>query len=170
MTQTTLSKEQRRIKERRQAIERMERQKRIRRWLPWIGAAVVLVLVLAVVMWSQLRPMISGNAHLAVNQPDLDLGVQHFGTTIRASFQIRNDGDGTLDLTVPDRPTVLEGCCPNKVEIGQTRLQPGESTQLSTDLMMHEGMGGKHLFEIVVNTNDKVNPTQKLTIKSDWVP
>ncbi len=170
MTQTTLSKEKRRLIARKQAVKRMERQERMRGLLPFVAVGVVLVVVIAVVMWIQIRPMIVGNAHMAVPQSNIDLGVQKFGATVRASFEIRNDGDGTLDLTVPERPTVVEGCCPNKIEIAQTRLQPGESTELYTDLMMHEGMGGKHLFEIILQTNDKSNPTQKLTIKSDWVP
>ena len=170
MTQATLNKEKRRLIARRQAVKRMERQERMRGLLPWFGVGIVLVLVITLAMWIQIRPTISGNANIAVAQPNIDLGVQKFGATVRASFEIRNDGDGTLDLTVPERPTVVEGCCPNKIEIAQTRLQPGESTELYTDLMMHEGMGGKHLFEIVVQSNDKSKPTQKLTIKSDWVP
>lgn len=33
---------------------------------------------------------------------------------------------------------------------------------------MHEGMGGKHLFEIAVKTNDPTQTTKKLLIASNW--
>jgi hypothetical protein len=35
---------------------------------------------------------------------------------------------------------------------------------------MHEGMGGAHLFEIAVMTNDPAQPIKKLYIASDWQP
>ncbi len=33
---------------------------------------------------------------------------------------------------------------------------------------MHEGMDGKHLFEIPVTTNDPTQPVKKLQVASDW--
>jgi hypothetical protein len=56
------------------------------------------------------------------------------------------------------------------VVVGQTTLQPGQSTRIYTDLMMHEGMGGKHLFEIPLQTNDPTQQTKTLRIKSNWIP
>ncbi len=35
---------------------------------------------------------------------------------------------------------------------------------------MHEGMGGKHLFEIPLKTNDSTQPTKNLLVASNWVP
>jgi len=35
---------------------------------------------------------------------------------------------------------------------------------------MHEGMGGRHLFEIAMKTNDLTQPAKKLLIESDWQP
>lgn len=35
---------------------------------------------------------------------------------------------------------------------------------------MHVGMGGKHLFELTLKTNDRTQPEKKLYIASDWVP
>ncbi len=37
-------------------------------------------------------------------------------------------------------------------------------------MMMHGEMGGKHLFEIDVQTNDKDRPIEKLQIASNWIP
>jgi hypothetical protein len=47
---------------------------------------------------------------------------------------------------------------------------PGDSTNISTDILMHGDMGGKHLFEIDVTTNDRDHPLEKLLIASNWVP
>jgi hypothetical protein len=35
---------------------------------------------------------------------------------------------------------------------------------------MHEGMGGPHLFEIALQTNDPANPLKKLLVATDWQP
>jgi hypothetical protein len=52
--------------------------------------------------------------------------------------------------------------------------QPGSSTAIGAfrclDFMMHEGMGGKHLFEVNVKTNDPTQTLKKLLVASDWVP
>ncbi len=49
-------------------------------------------------------------------------------------------------------------------------LQPGETTTIDTDFMMHEGMGGPHLFDVTVKTNDPNALAKHLEIASDWVP
>jgi hypothetical protein len=33
---------------------------------------------------------------------------------------------------------------------------------------MHEGMGGKHLFEIPLSTNDPTQASKRLLVASDW--
>jgi len=38
------------------------------------------------------------------------------------------------------------------------------------DMVMHEGMDGKHLFEILVKTNDPAQPLKNLQIASNWAP
>ncbi len=52
--------------------------------------------------------------------------------------------------------------------VGQTTLEPGESTTIYTDIVMHQGMEGKHLFEIPLKTNDKEQSTKNLRIASNW--
>jgi len=56
------------------------------------------------------------------------------------------------------------------VVVGQTTLQPGQQTLIYMDFMMHEGMGGKHLFEVAVKTNDPTQALKKLSVASDWQP
>jgi hypothetical protein len=56
------------------------------------------------------------------------------------------------------------------VIVGQTILRPGESTEIYTDIVMPAGMGGPHLFEISVTTNDPTQPVKRLLVATDWQP
>jgi len=49
-------------------------------------------------------------------------------------------------------------------------LQPGESTTLSMQFMMHGDMGGKHVFKVHVPTNEPGQPDHELLVISNWVP
>lgn len=140
-------------------------------WLALAAIAVGAVVLLGLV-WSAFGsgPAGNGTPQLKVNTERLELGVQAFNHPVRASFEITNVGNGTLTLNSPASPTVLQGCCPSRISIGQTVLGPGEATTLYTDIVMHEGMGGPHLFEIPLTTNDPNQILKKLYIVSDWQP
>ena len=47
-------------------------------------------------------------------------------------------------------------------------MQPGQETEVSTEFTMHEGMGGPHLFEVRLRTNDVVQSDRVLKIRSLW--
>jgi hypothetical protein len=130
-----------------------------------LGAIVVVALV-----WIMLTPNRGdgGKPQLQVSTERLELGKQSLGSTVRASFTVKNAGTGTLTLNAPSRPTVLQGCCPANLIVEQPMLGPGQSTVIYTDMMMHTGMGGPHLFEIPLTTNDPAQPFKKLLIASDW--
>jgi hypothetical protein len=49
-------------------------------------------------------------------------------------------------------------------------LQPGESTVISMQYMMHEGMDGKHDFRLHLVTNDTTQPEKTVQLLSNWVP
>jgi hypothetical protein len=49
-------------------------------------------------------------------------------------------------------------------------LQPGQSTNLSMQFMMHEGMDGKHNFKVHLPSNDPQQPDHTMTVLSNWVP
>ena len=49
-------------------------------------------------------------------------------------------------------------------------LNPGQTTTLSMQFMMHEGMDGKHLFRVHVKTNDPTQQERTLDVASNWVP
>jgi hypothetical protein len=49
-------------------------------------------------------------------------------------------------------------------------LNPGQTTKLSMQFMMHGDMGGKHLFRVHVKTNDPIQPESTLDVNSNWAP
>ena len=49
-------------------------------------------------------------------------------------------------------------------------LQPGASTTLSLQFLMHGDMGGKHDFRVHIPNNDPAQKDLSLTVLSDWVP
>ncbi len=48
-------------------------------------------------------------------------------------------------------------------------LKPGESTTLSMQFMMHEGMEGMHDFRVHLESNDPKQAERSLTVLSNWV-
>ena len=49
-------------------------------------------------------------------------------------------------------------------------LQPGASTTLAMQFMMHGDMGGKHNFRVHIPSNAPDQSPQSLTVLSNWVP
>jgi hypothetical protein len=49
-------------------------------------------------------------------------------------------------------------------------LQPGETTTLSLEFLMHDAMGGVHDFRVHLPSNDKAWGDKTLTVLSNWVP
>jgi hypothetical protein len=49
-------------------------------------------------------------------------------------------------------------------------LQPGESTNVSMEFMMHGDMGGMHNFRLHLPTNDPAQPDQTVSVLSNWLP
>lgn len=107
---------------------------------------------------------------LAVDRDVIDLGDVKYQQEARVAFVLTNAGDRPLAFKERPYLEVLEGCCPPDVALGAMALKPGESTQLSMQFMMHEGMGGKHLFRVHVKTNDPALPERTLDVASNWVP
>lgn len=80
-------------------------------WL-FLGSLTLIAIAILVLVWFALIPNrpSGGTPQLGVSTDRLDLGKQIFGKTVHASFQVKNTGTGTLTLSVPRSPTVLEGC------------------------------------------------------------
>ena len=54
--------------------------------------------------------------------------------------------------------------------VGSTTVKPGEMGTIMVSVIMHEGMGGPHLFHIFVKSSDPQKPVTVLKVKSDIVP
>lgn len=113
---------------------------------------------------------VTGSPRLQTDQQRVDLGDRHYGQVVEVSFQLANVGDQTLTFTEAPVITVAEGCCPPKPDIGRTVLRPGETTILTLEFAMHEGMGGQHDFRVQLATNDPQYPSTELQVLSNWVP
>jgi hypothetical protein len=49
-------------------------------------------------------------------------------------------------------------------------IQPGQSTLISMEYLMHGDMGGPHDFRLKLKTNDPAQPEREIKILSNWVP
>lgn len=109
MSNQPIRKTQARTAERERARKQMERREMITRALPFvIGAAVVLFIGVAIFL--VLNQTVTGTPRLQVDQEKIDLGNRIFNQPVRAMFNVKNIGDGTLKLETPRLADVLEGC------------------------------------------------------------
>src|SRR3990170_1987928 len=81
-------------------------------------------------------------ADWAMGQVPLDIAVRPFWT-------LTNTGTAEVTLGEPEAQ-VREGCCPGPLVLGTSTLAPGESTVLTFELSMHEGMDGWHDMGVYV--------------------
>ncbi len=77
-----------------------------------IGAIVVLFVVfVAFAALNQATPANGGGApRLQVDREKIELGNRIFDQPVRATFNVKNVGNGALKLETPRIATVLEGC------------------------------------------------------------
>jgi hypothetical protein len=106
---------------------------------------------------------------LHVDQELIDFGDVPVGRMVTASFNLSNTGDQPLVFSHPPVPTVVEGCCPPRIQSGATTLQPGQQTTLSMEFTMNAGMDGPHDFRIGLQTNDPSQASKELVVLSNWV-
>jgi len=52
--------------------------------------------------------------------------------------------------------------------VRDTTLAPGASSLVAAVFSMHEGMGGRHHFDIIFKSNDPVEPEKVLTVKAEY--
>jgi hypothetical protein len=111
-----------------------------------------------------------GPPRLVVERESINLGEVKLNKVVRVAFTLKNAGGQPLQINELPYIEVVEGCCPPDPVVGARTLQPGQTTELALEFMMHEGMGGPHLFRVHVKTNDPDRPDRSLDVRSNWVP
>ena len=104
-----IRKTEARAKERAYAQQQAERRDTITHVLPFIIAATI-VLFIGIAVFVVTNQTVSGTPRLQVDQERIDLGKRFFNQPVRAVFNVKNVGDGTLTLEAPKIATLLQGC------------------------------------------------------------
>lgn len=114
------------------------------------------------------QPTFQGGPRLSVDRVVWDFGEVPAGKTLNPVFQLRNLGDRSLVIEKAFT-RVVEGCCPTQPELEATKIPPGKSSALALEFTMTKGMTGLHVFEVLVSSNDAVEPEALLTIRALYV-
>ena len=114
MADNPLRKTQARVEERERRRRQEERNRSLKTAIPVVAGIIILLAVgysLFTLATQSSRP-VSGvvGPRLQVDRDQIDLGRQKLGNTVRAVFNLKNLGDGTLNLNVPRTVTLLTGC------------------------------------------------------------
>ncbi len=111
MPEKPMRKTEARIAERERARAQQRRNSMMKKIIPLIiGVAVVVFVVLVAVTTVNQTTSGTIGARLQVDQEKIDLGNRVFNQPVRATFTVKNVGDGTLKLETPRVANVLEGC------------------------------------------------------------
>ena len=95
---------------------------------------------------------------VTVQGSDWEMGHVPLDIAVRPFWTITNTGSARVTLGEP-RAQVREGCCPGPLVLGTSTLAPGESTVLTFELSMHEGMDGWHdmgVYVPILGAGDRV--------------
>jgi hypothetical protein len=88
-------------------------------------------------------------AGVTVEGADWAMGQVPLDIAVRPYWTLTNTGTKPVTLGEP-QAEVREGCCPGPFAMDRTELAPGESTTLTFELGMSEGMDGWHDMGVYV--------------------
>lgn len=86
---------------------------------------------------------------VTVQGADWDMGQVPLNVAVLPFWTLTNTGSAEITLGEP-RAEIRAGCCPGPFVFGDETLAPGESTVLTFELAMHEGMDGWHDMGVYV--------------------
>ncbi len=116
MSEQSMRRTQARVAERERRRKQEEQKEKLLKIVPLTLVAILAVVGIGyVVLASVVKLPRAANAgvvgpRLLVDQEQLDLGNRPLNIPIRAQFNVKNAGDDTLNLVVPQVVTALEGC------------------------------------------------------------
>lgn len=116
MTDQPIRRTQARVAERERRRRKEEQKGKLLKIVPLTLVAILAIAGIGYAVFSTVvKPPHTANAgvigpRLQVDQEMLDLGNRPLNVPIRAQFNVKNTGDDTLNLVVPQMVTALEGC------------------------------------------------------------
>ena len=116
MSEQPVRRTQARLQEREQRRKRQELRQKLLKIIPLALLAILAVAGIGYSVYTRtVKPSRPPNAkiigpRLQLDQESLDLGKRTLNVAIRAAFNVKNVGDDTLNLGVPQAVTALEGC------------------------------------------------------------
>ena len=115
MDQKPIRKTQARTAERERQRALRQRNQGLKWQIPLAAGGALLLIVAYFVLTTVSQPSqasVKGvkGPQFQADTEKIDLGDQPLGKTVLAAFNVKNTGDGTLTLSVPQIATVLKGC------------------------------------------------------------
>ncbi len=116
MSEQPMRRTQARIAERERLRRQEEQKAKLLKIVPLTLIAILAIVGVGYTVYTKtVKPSRPANAgvigpRLQVDQDMLDLGNRPLNIPIRALFNVKNTGDDTLNLVVPQVVTALEGC------------------------------------------------------------
>ena len=100
---------------------------------------------------------------IELSETEFNLGTVPNTEPVSQTFQVRNAGQGTLEIT-----GVSTSCGCTTAQVNKNRLGPGETAALTVtyDPQAHGGRTGRFMHVVYVRSDDPETPEASLTI---WV-
>ncbi len=116
MSETPMRKTEARLAYRERRRKREEQKGKLLKIVPLALVAILAVVGVGYAVYTSVaKPPRAANAgvvgpRLEVDREQLDLGDRKLNVPVRALFNLKNVGDDSLNLVVPQTVTALEGC------------------------------------------------------------
>ena len=128
-----------------------------------ISVALISLLIgaLAVVAFAS-RTATNSPGQIELSATEFDFGIIPNTEAVSEVFQVRNVGQGWLEIT-----GLSTSCGCTAAEVDGRRLGPGEVTALTVtyDPQVHNGETGDFMRRVYVRSNDPTTPEASLTIR-----
>jgi hypothetical protein len=122
---------------------------------------VITSLLVLIVVGAACTPVVQPG-RIELSETEFDLGTVLNTKPVSQTFQVRNAGQGTLEIT-----GVSTSCGCTTAQVDEDRLGPGETANLTVtyDPQAHGGQTGRFMRVVYVRSNDPETPEASLTIR-----
>jgi hypothetical protein len=125
-------------------------------------SARIIIPLLALAILAVACTSIQQPGQIELSEIEYDFGEIPSTGPVSQTFQVRNAGQGTLEIT-----GVSTSCGCTTARVDKERLGPGEATDLTVtyDPQAHGGQTGRFMRVVYVRSNDPETPEASLTIR-----